>query len=149
LLGTPVYLDWCRTRGDISAGLYFDIFHFVSAVSSVIGAYTMYIGTLNAANILHRRVVKNILRNPSHFFDTTPVGRILSRFSKDIDVLDNTLPGNLRMVPLFGFRVCKLRVLFFWQVFELNKHIFKLVARIHKPNFRRNHAFYGFMNNTI
>jgi ABC-type multidrug transport system fused ATPase/permease subunit len=82
-------------------------FHFVSAISSVIGAYTMYIGTLNAANILHKKVLQNILRNPGQFFDTTPVGRILSRFSKDIDVLDNTLPGNLRMVPLTGARVCK------------------------------------------
>lgn len=27
--------------------------------------------------------------------DTTPLGRILSRFTKDIDIIDNILPDNI------------------------------------------------------
>ena len=35
------------------------------------------------------------------FFDVTPLGRILQRFSKDTDVLDNQLPGSWNMTTEF------------------------------------------------
>ena len=43
--------------------------------------------------------IHQILRAPMAFFDTTPVGRILNRFSKDIYVIDEMLPRTMGYVP--------------------------------------------------
>ncbi|KAG1828571.1 ABC protein [Suillus variegatus] len=45
---------------------------------------------------LHHRSVRNVFHAPMSFFDTTPVGRILSIFGKDIDSIDNQLPQSMR-----------------------------------------------------
>jgi ATP-binding cassette subfamily C (CFTR/MRP) protein 1 len=54
--------------------------------------------TLNAAIKLHHSMLMRILKSPMSFFDTTPLGRILNRFAKDIDIVDNTIPMTMRMV---------------------------------------------------
>lgn len=52
--------------------------------------------TLFASKSMHRTMLTKIMRSPMAFFDTTPLGRIVNRFAKDIDILDNTLPSNIR-----------------------------------------------------
>ena len=66
------------------------------AVAVVAASVLLALAILRAATILHHRLVCAVLRFPMVFFDTTPVGRLLNRFSKDVDVLDNTLPFILR-----------------------------------------------------
>ncbi|KAI8801573.1 P-loop containing nucleoside triphosphate hydrolase protein [Cladochytrium replicatum] len=53
-----------------------------------------------ASRSLHSQALKRILATPSGFFDTTPLGRVLNRFSRDVDTLDNTLPDALRVFVL-------------------------------------------------
>ncbi|KAJ8905437.1 hypothetical protein NDN08_001944 [Rhodosorus marinus] len=45
-----------------------------------------------AAKCLHNDMLQNVLRAPMMFFETTPLGRILNRFSKDTDRVDILLP---------------------------------------------------------
>jgi len=52
----------------------------------------MALGCLYAAKIMQLLLLTNVLRWPMETFDTTPLGRILNRFSKDVDVVDNVLP---------------------------------------------------------
>jgi len=54
------------------------------------------LGSLKAARLLHFRLLHNILRLPVSFFDTTPLGRIINRFSRDTDVIDAYLPNMMR-----------------------------------------------------
>lgn len=45
---------------------------------------------------MHQNLLYFVLRWPMELFDTTPLGRVLNRFSKDVDVVDNTLPQTFR-----------------------------------------------------
>lgn len=65
------------------------------AIFTILGELAPRLGCLNAASIMHKFILTGMLHAPNHFYDTTPLGRILSRFSKDVDVIDNTLPPQL------------------------------------------------------
>lgn len=53
--------------------------------------------TQSASKTLHRNAITTVVRAPMSFFETTPLGRIMNRFSKDIDTIDNTVSDSMRM----------------------------------------------------
>ncbi|NXM87606.1 MRP2 protein, partial [Oenanthe oenanthe] len=53
-------------------------------------------GSVQASRIMHQQLLSNILRAPMSFFDTTPIGRIVNRFAKDIFTVDETIPTSFR-----------------------------------------------------
>ncbi|XP_008943924.1 PREDICTED: canalicular multispecific organic anion transporter 1 [Merops nubicus] len=53
-------------------------------------------GAMRASRVLHHQLLSNILRVPMSFFDTTPTGRIVNRFAKDIFTIDETIPMSFR-----------------------------------------------------
>ena len=55
-------------------------------------AYTAYTGFRRASKKLHKNMLRHILAAPTSFFDTTPNGRILNRFTDDIFQIDTLVP---------------------------------------------------------
>ena len=66
------------------------------AVAQLIGSFIFAVGTISACKLLQEGMLSRMMTNPMSFFDTTPIGRIVNRFSKDVDVVDNILPMTLR-----------------------------------------------------
>lgn len=66
------------------------------AIFSLFAGLFLSVVTLSAAGTIHANALACVLRYPLSFFDVTPSGRTVNRFSKDVDALDNTLPQNVR-----------------------------------------------------
>lgn len=60
---------------------------------------------------LHTVLTDGVLRAPVPFFDLTPVGRILNRFTKDMDSVDLLLPKNVPQVKRRSHTVAGSRCL--------------------------------------
>ncbi|KAM4602664.1 ATP-binding cassette sub-family C member 12 isoform 2-T2 [Polymixia lowei] len=67
----------------------------VMVILSIIKGYSFTKVTLHASSKLHDSMFKKIVASPMRFFDTTPTGRVLNRFSKDQDEVDAVLPLNM------------------------------------------------------
>jgi ABC-type multidrug transport system fused ATPase/permease subunit len=87
-----------------------------TVVSQFVVSITFSLGTIAAANGMHSILLASVMRLAMSFFDVTPIGRILNRFSKDVDVCDNTLPQVLRMFIAMSFGVSFPSVYIFFYV---------------------------------
>ncbi|CAB1338215.1 unnamed protein product, partial [Coregonus sp. 'balchen'] len=63
----------------------------------MVSSYTLAMGNIGAARKLHYALLDNKFHTPQSFFDTTPIGRVINRFSKDIYVIDEALPSTVLM----------------------------------------------------
>ncbi|KAL5019777.1 hypothetical protein ScPMuIL_002669 [Solemya velum] len=80
--------------------LYLGVYGGLGAAQAVfVLLYSLLCSTrmVYAAGILHHGMLANILKCPMSFFDTTPGGRIINRFSRDVETIDNNLPITIRM----------------------------------------------------
>ncbi|XP_071095145.1 multidrug resistance-associated protein 1-like [Haliotis cracherodii] len=77
-------------------GTYWTFALAMIAIMAVCG-YLFWTRVVRAAARLHDAILSRVFRSPMSFFDTTPLGRILNRMSRDVDTVDNTLPVIVRM----------------------------------------------------
>ena len=67
------------------ASFVFSFFILLRIISNIIFS-------LRASRKIHQKMIQRVLRAPINlYFDVTPIGRILNRFSKDMAVLDTSI----------------------------------------------------------
>ncbi|KAH6565614.1 hypothetical protein BASA50_007974 [Batrachochytrium salamandrivorans] len=70
---------------------YISIYGLISMIelfSLVFKFVVQFFGGMRASRVMHARLIEAVLGSPMRFFETTPVGRIINRFSTDLSDID-------------------------------------------------------------
>ncbi|XP_063740570.1 ATP-binding cassette sub-family C member 10 [Eleginops maclovinus] len=97
------------TSSNISSDVkfYLTVYSSIAAGNTVFTALRAFLfayGAICAATVIHTRLLGSVLKATVSFFDTTPMGRILNRFSSDLYTVDDSLPFilNILLANVFG-----------------------------------------------
>ncbi|KAM4693780.1 ATP-binding cassette sub-family C member 10 isoform 1-T2 [Discoglossus pictus] len=94
-------------NGSLGLMFYMSVYGGIAAANSIFSALRAILfalGAVRAATVVHQRLLRSVLRATVTFFDTTPMGRIINRFSSDLYCVDDTLPFilNIFLANMFG-----------------------------------------------
>ncbi len=77
------------------------------SVSMYFRSYLTMRAGVRASKSLHRKMLKSVVEAPLSFFSTTPSGQLVTRFGKELDIVDRSLPDVVASVVY-----CVLQILF-------------------------------------
>ncbi|KAF9112068.1 hypothetical protein BGX27_004016 [Mortierella sp. AM989] len=111
-IGTNLWLKYWTTDAGTAR---YNVNEFLGIYAALVIAYLMmnvtttYVAMVTAAvrasARLHERLLSKLLRLPMSFFDTTPLGRVVNRFSSDIFSVDELTPWNIISLFMCGTSV--------------------------------------------
>ncbi|KAB2572662.1 ABC transporter C family member 3 [Lasiodiplodia theobromae] len=98
---TSLWLSWWTSdRYGMTRNQYIAVYVMLGFVqATLMFAFSAAVSLLaaRASRVMLDRATTKVLHAPQSFHDAQPLGRIVNRFSKDVDVMDNQLPDALRM----------------------------------------------------
>ncbi|XP_043928090.1 multidrug resistance-associated protein 1-like [Protopterus annectens] len=87
-------MDWVHIRN--SRLSVYGLLGLVQGLLVFFGAYILTKGAVNASRTLHHEMLNSVLHLPLLFFETTPLGQVINRFTKDVYVIDERFHYYLR-----------------------------------------------------
>ena len=114
-----MWLTWWSSRANVFGRSYDDkdylmCFGITTAITIALIYFrqvALALFTINVCRQSHAAMVARLIRAPTSFFDTTPMGRILNRFTKDMDGLDVRIPDLLSQILMTSFNLFGMLVL--------------------------------------
>ncbi|CEL51761.1 ATP-binding cassette transporter abc4 OS=Schizosaccharomyces pombe (strain 972 / ATCC 24843) GN=abc4 PE=3 SV=1 [Rhizoctonia solani AG-1 IB] len=96
---------WARAyelNGDhterVNVPLYLGVYGIVCGAGMIIysGAFVIHVlGSVRASRHIHNRLITSVLGAPLRWLDSTPIGRVIARFTQDIRSVDGSLSDGL------------------------------------------------------
>ncbi|KAJ3187463.1 Multidrug resistance-associated protein 1 [Gaertneriomyces sp. JEL0708] len=114
---SQLWLSWWQEKKFGLSGhtylVYYAVVNSIVCVFLVLGNLAVVAATFRACKTYHALALTNISRAPISFFETQPIGRILNRFSKDMQTIDhqlyimifNVITGVFILIGLVGITV--------------------------------------------
>ncbi|XP_067149343.1 ATP-binding cassette sub-family C member 10 isoform X3 [Apteryx mantelli] len=95
------------SNGSLDVTFYLTVYGSIAGANSlftILRAFLFAYGTIRAATVIHSRLLQRVMKATVTFFDTTPTGRILNRFSSDLYCVDDSLPFilNIFLANMYG-----------------------------------------------
>lgn len=124
---TSLWLSyWTSSKWGLSDGIYIGAYAALGVLQAALlftfSVTLTVLGTKSSKVMLHKAMTR-VLRAPMSFFDTTPLGRITNRFSKDVDTMDNQLTDSMRMFFMTMAMILSVFILiiayYYWFVLAL------------------------------
>ena len=113
LVMTQIWLAWwSEDHFGLERDIYIAVYASLAAAQVLfLYLFGLFLGMCcirTSQSILNKAVLR-VLHSPMSFFDTTPLGRHVNRFSSDVEAMDYSLPEAMR---LFCISICGLSVMF-------------------------------------
>ncbi|GBE87310.1 ATP-dependent bile acid permease [Sparassis crispa] len=98
---------------------------------NITAVITQYTGALRASRVLFGQMLRTVVRAPMRWHDVTPQGRMLNRFSKDIETVDSSLASSLQYVntSLASFAASIITVVVVFPLFVIPASILSFFYR--------------------
>ena len=82
----------------------------ISFFIAIAREFTIFNILIRSTTNIHKEMAQKIVRAKVVFFDSNPIGRILTRFSKDMAVLDLIMPPNAVIISYGIFRTASVTI---------------------------------------
>ncbi|KAE8321309.1 hypothetical protein BDV39DRAFT_186013 [Aspergillus sergii] len=79
------------TYGDVNVAYYLGVYAILALLYimiSLVREGVLFWGSLHASNKIHKRLLNAVMHAKFKFFDSTPLGQLMNRFSKDVEAVD-------------------------------------------------------------